>query len=242
MSLRLATLLFGLLPAMASCEEHSSYRYRLTVVVDTPDGPRQGSTIIEVHTGTQSIPVRSLTRRATGEAAVVDLGHRGLLFALPRGETDLDWADSVYAYLMPPPPPGSSVADVADYQVKTATSMKSPIRLPRYFNTPDERRKLSGYPLLVRFRDATNYRTLERVDPDNLADAFGVGVKLRMITVQITRDDPERRVIRYLPWLADIKGYFDENSQIIRRPDGTLKYQPNEFRNNLSSKDFDPEV
>jgi len=107
--------------------------------------------------------------------------------------------------------------------------------LPRYF--PSAGRGYlpeSGYPLLVRFRDASDYRTLERVDPDNLASSFGSGVTLRKITVQITQDKPERKVLRYLPWLPHVKGCFDKHCMMVR-PYG-------EFRNNLGSGDFDPEL
>lgn len=224
-------LLFFLLGA---CNEFPSYRYRLTVVVDTPEGPKQGSTVIEVHTHTEPLPGPHIQLSAVGEAAVIDLGQRGLLFALPRGDPDLDWASQVYTYLTPPPPKGLSTSEVASYSVDAARNSKTPIKLPRYFTTSDPSLIPSGYPLLVRFQDPSDYRTLERVDPDNLAATFGTRVRLRKMTVQITQDDRERRVIRYLPWLPDIKGPFDKDYMMVRKS--------GEFRNNLSSRDFDPEI
>lgn len=230
-----AVLLLVLLPAMGSCIEiFPSYRYRLTVVVDTPEGVRQGSTVIEVDTHTEPLPGPHIQRGAVGEAAVIDLGRRGLLFALPRGDTDLDWASQVYTYLNPPPPKGLSVSEVAAYSVNAARNSKAEIKLPRYFTTSDPHLRPSGYPLLVRFRDPSDYRTLERVDPDNLSATFGIGVRLQKVTVQITKDDRVRRVIRYLPWLPDIKGPFDKDYMMIKKS--------GEFRNNLSSPDFDPEI
>ncbi len=226
--------ILALFSILGACNEFPKYRYRLTVVVDTPEGPRQGYTIIEVRTSTQTLPGPGIRRDAVGEAAVIDLGRRGLLFALPRGDQFHDWAGQVYAYLTPQPARGLSASEVAASSVKAARDSKAPIILPRYLNTQDARLVLSGYPLLVRFRDPSDYRTLERVDPDNLAESFGSGVKLRRMTVQITQDYPERRVIRYLPWLPNIKGPFDKNYMMVR-PHG-------EFRNNLSSRSFDPEI
>lgn len=226
--------MLALLPTIGSCaESFPSYRYRLTVIVDTPEGSRQGSTIIEVRTHTEPLPGPSIHRDAVGEAAVIDLGKRGLLFALPRGDSFYNWAGEVYATLAPQPPNGLSVSEVAAYSVQAAQHSRDPILLPRYF-PGDRELPLSGYPLLVRFRNPSDYRTLERVNPDNLADSFGVGVKLRKMTVQITREKPERRVIRYLPWLPEIKGPFDKDYMKVR-PYG-------EFQNNLSSRSFDPEV
>lgn len=223
-------LLFFMLGA---CNEFPSYRYRLTVVVDTPEGVRQGSTVIEVHTSTQPLPGPHIQMKAVGEAAVIDLGNRGLLFALPRGDGYYNWADQIYSALTPDPPKGLSTSEVAAYSVQAAQNSRSPIVLPRYFPGSRETPR-SGYPLLVRFRNPSDYRTLERVDPDNLASSFGVGVKLRKMIVQITQDYPKRRVIHYLPWLHEIKGLFDKDAMKVR-PYG-------EFQNDLSSSSFDPEA
>lgn len=236
MSFKSAIVMLVLLPALCSCFQwYPKYRYRLTVVVDTPEGVKQGSAIIEVETSLQTLPGPGIRQHAVGEAAVVDLGKRGLLFALPRGERYYDWAGQLYSTLTPLPPKGMvDVAAIANFRVKAAQEAKAPIVVPRRFNMRSHRSDISGYPLLVRFRDPADYRTLERVDPDDLAAAFGAGVKLDKVVVQITHDDPERRVIKYLPWLRDIKGPFN--------PNYTKVPQDGSFQNDLSSKNFDPEI
>ncbi|MCA9499915.1 MAG: hypothetical protein KC588_12035, partial [Nitrospira sp.] len=45
------------------------------------------------------------------------------------------------------------------------------------------------YPLLVTFTDLTDPKTVEKVDPENLAATFGPGVSLKRITLEIT-DEP----------------------------------------------------
>jgi hypothetical protein len=59
--------------------------------------------------------------------------------------------------------------------------------VPREYPAPssnDEPR--SGYPLLVVFRDIGDPSSVERVEPTDLAAAFGPGYALRRITVQVT--------------------------------------------------------
>lgn len=63
----------------------ATIRYRLTLAVNTPEGIKTGSGVIEV---TYAKAVRLLgssaeiTTGVKGEAVVVDLGKRGILFAL----------------------------------------------------------------------------------------------------------------------------------------------------------------
>ena len=75
--------------AVAGCsltDQTPAYRYRLTVEVDTPDGVKTGSSVIEVDTevaGGYSIPTPGrVTNRVRGEAVTVDLGEGRVLFAL----------------------------------------------------------------------------------------------------------------------------------------------------------------
>src|SRR5690606_12946635 len=44
-------------------------------------------------------------------------------------------------------------------------------------------------PYLVRFRDISDPRTVEAVDPENLAVTYGPGVRLRRATIELTDDD-----------------------------------------------------
>src|ERR1700722_12734883 len=65
-----------------------SWRYRMTVVVETPEGIKTGSAVreISVHGGIHLLPEMSPRVDVEGEAIAVDLGVRGVLFALMRGE------------------------------------------------------------------------------------------------------------------------------------------------------------
>lgn len=191
-----------------------SYRYRLTVEVDTPDGLRSGSSVIEVSAalaGKYAIPdPGKLSIQVTGEAVAVDLGQRGMLFALLRSEKSTDWAGGVME-LVTPPPPITTKDRYAKWHARMVVNTGLH-ELPR--NSPlthwsfDPPIKPSDppkdYPMLVRFRNINDPKTVEQVDPDDLAKSFGPGVKLRRITVQITDEPVTRNIVKSLPWLPKI--------------------------------------
>ncbi|NMW32944.1 hypothetical protein HKD42_12810, partial [Altererythrobacter sp. RZ02] len=81
------------------------YRYRLTVEVETPEGLKSGSSVIEVQTniaGEYSIPTPGrVSQRLRGEAVTVDLDDGQVLFALLRSDSEADWAKQVMFLLTP---------------------------------------------------------------------------------------------------------------------------------------------
>ena len=71
------------------------HRYRLTIEADTPDGPRDGSSVIEVERRTRPAwipaPGPRTEYRVRGEAVFVDLGSgRNLVAGLAHGENAED--------------------------------------------------------------------------------------------------------------------------------------------------------
>lgn len=205
---------------LAACDAlgHSlpTYRYRLTVEVETPEGLRTGSSVIEVHTsmaGRYSIPTPGVIGyRVRGEAVSVDLGSRGNLFALLRTENDLDW-------------PGSIMFRMARTQTRVQTNdgHYDPVRifdarfsemlehrglleLPSEFPSPPFPKGMMARPLLVGFKDMADPRSVVKLDPDDLASTFGEGVRLRRITVQLTDDPVTTGISKKLPWLSTIHG------------------------------------
>jgi len=168
-----------------------TYRYRLTLEVATPEGVQSGSSVHEVlaittiHEGK-----RHAGGGTTGEAVAVDLGPRGVLFALLKQ------------------PPGSGGASEISYDVVSRAGVT------RLQDEPytDFARRVAAYtdvievhpadlPMLVRFRDINNPATVEKVDPNNLAKSFGAGVKLQRATLQITSDPVTTGIEKRLGWL-----------------------------------------
>lgn len=202
----------AILPACnASGHELPTYRYRLTVEVDTPEGLKSGSSVIEVRTelaGKVKLPdANGLRIEFKGEAVAVDLGPRGVLFALLRSESSVSWAGGVMERVTPPPPAATKVryakwhARMLANKGVHALHRISPFTLqPWERPKPDDPPK--DYPMLVRFGDITDPKTVERVNPDDLAASFGSGVKLRRITVELTDDPVTTGIEKRLEWLS----------------------------------------
>lgn len=199
LTLLLALLLGGC--GLAGEDRTPDYRYRLTVEIDTPEGLRTGSSVIEVEqnmgrsagTGFGKI----IMRRIRGEAVAVDLPGGHTLFALLQSEDETDWAGTVMHYLAP-----KAEDEKFEERFDNVLLIEGERELPRHWPPFAGGLILSGYPMLVRFADIADPKTVEKVDPDKLAAAFGTGVKLRRITVQMT-DDPVTTGIEWrLGWLT----------------------------------------
>jgi hypothetical protein len=214
---------------------YPDYRYRLTVEVDTPEGIKRGSSVIEVKTRRASknaIPSpRMLSYKVRGEAVTVDLGQRGLLFALLRSDTSSDWAAGAFESMAPPTPRDQAIGmdDEYGYRRAKALALTGPQVLPRWRESlvPNDRR--SGYPMLVRFADIADPASVSKVDPDALAASFGKGVNLRRITVERTEDELTTGIERRLEWLAQ---YY------AQRLDGERFGNNSKVANQLSSGAF----
>jgi hypothetical protein len=194
---------------------YPTYRYRLTVEVDTPEGLKTGSSVIEVATskgGDYAIPSpRALSYKVHGEAVTVDLGKRGLMFALLRSERLNDWAAAGLELVAPPTPDSVETDDEYGYRRARALALVGPQLLPRNEDAkgnPSFERSAppTAYPMLVRFGDITNPRTVAKVDPDALGKSFGKGVTLRKITVERTEDAVTSGIEKRLAWLPSQSG------------------------------------
>jgi hypothetical protein len=194
-------------------------RYKMTVVVETPEGIKTGSAVREVafNSGPKILPDASccFAGVSKGEAVVVDLGKRGLLFSLVPSE-------QVIYDAFPPPDDTEPLSktghryyhlDVAAIHyflsLKTGKAILSP----------------QQYPDFVRFRDLNDPKTIENVrridmntdeikkeDPRrpiiNFENAFGEGVDIKEVTIEITSDSVTTGIEKYLPWLTHVYGYI----------------------------------
>lgn len=198
-----AALALGLAFGLAACADDTpSYRYRLTVEVDTPQGLRSGSSVIEVEqsmgrsagTGFGEI----IMRRVQGEAVAVDLPDGRTLFALLRSEDETDWAGNVMQRLAP-----RIAGEQFDEQFDNVLLIKGEQELPRHWPPVAGGLVLSGWPMLVTFGDLADPASVTRVDPGDLAASFGEGVAIRRITVQLTDDPVTTGIEERLGWLSE---------------------------------------
>jgi hypothetical protein len=198
-----------------------NYRYRLTVEVETPEGLKTGSSVIEVRTamsGPNNIPTPgSLFTEIRGEAAAVDLGNRGYLFALLRSEQNLDWAHGALLQTVPAltiEELRQLPADADDFDIWMERLLAVPFEqkraLPRYVrygvSTVPTSGPPNGYPMLVQFDDPTTPATVKQVDADNLAAHFGDGVKLKSMSVTRTEAEVSKGIEKNLAWLKELNG------------------------------------
>ncbi|MDG6078622.1 hypothetical protein E3U23_05375 [Erythrobacter litoralis] len=210
------------------------YRYRLTVEVDTPQGLRSGSSVIEVETDVASattIPSPgSVSHRVRGEAVAVDLPDGRTLFALLRSGTDADWASRVMSMLAPDPP--DDVEDRFQARFDNLLALEGKLTLPRMWPPVGHLEERSAYPMLVTFGDIAVPTSVTEVDPDDLAATFGEDYALRRITVELTDAPVTTGIEKRLGWLPN---YFD------KMLDGRRLHSFDEdapFANELSQGDF----
>ena len=186
--------------ACASDDTAPDYRYRLTVEVETPEGLKTGSSVIEVKqrlVRAGSSPANmAVERRVRGEAVAVDLPGGKTLFALLRSDNNVDWASYVMQTLAP-----HLDSETFAQQLDNMLLLKGEIVLPRTFPPVGHLKERSAYPMLVTFGDLDDPTSVEEVDPDDLAATFGKGISLKRITVQMTDDPLTAGIERRLGWL-----------------------------------------
>lgn len=191
---------------LAGCGEKSSrYRQKITVVVDTPNGVRTGSSVIEVGYAEKPAWAQSFGGNgfwARGEAVAVDLGKGKTLFALlsppvQRG-ADLAWyqsrliMDALRAGAVSDPviPSKSIDYSVAAHQAIGRSNVE--LILP-----------ISLYPTLVTFRDNLTPASVENIDPNDLSSKLGPDFQLKAITVKVTDEPVSFGIEKKLPWLRE---------------------------------------
>lgn len=177
----------------------SSYRFRMTVEVDTPQGPRSGSSVLEITSGLQNLPGKGKTPVTflTGEAVAVDLSDEKTLFALTSDLPSGGGLEGGITRLFKPDAIGP------DAFVASVTKLGRSDQAGRTVELPHEL-----YPKLVTFRDIQDRMSVEAVDPANLVESFGPKVTLRRITAVLTNDKLTTGIQRRLP-RPDARGFFN---------------------------------
>lgn len=185
-----------------------AYRYKLSIEMDTPQGRKSGSNVVEVRfqqrkgsAGTRSI------RTVRGEALYLDLGDgRRPLIAL------------LTSRVRPTDKPGHARArcwgDNAPfcwqklYDFK-ATDFDDNGYNPGFAELARQRGArplpVSDLPDLVTFDDVDDPRTVKAVDPEAPYLALGDGVSFRTVTLEITDAPLTEEIEKRLPWLVGMK-------------------------------------
>ncbi len=185
----LAGLASGLALAGCGLFGGNSYRYKMTVEVETPQGLKTGFAVREItYTKGIRLPDASgVSAKQRGEAVAVDLPGDQTLFAL--------LSMNGYQTLQ---------AAFGDDSDETLNAAQKDGRTVELRPIPDRISEQSGYPVLVTFQDLADPQSVKRVDPENLAASFGEGVVLMQITVQMTDEEVSTGIEKRLGWLPNV--------------------------------------
>jgi hypothetical protein len=172
-------------------------RYRLTLEADVAGHHAVGSGVIEVTREDNRRLFGSLGgfgAEVRGQAVILDLDDRGLLFALLRGSREL-------------PENKNHPMNVLFYAFPTLIKPQDYLAALRELKAlhPTADLPFDLLPMLVRFRDLSDPASVEQVQPNDLAAAFGPGVELKKATIAITDDPVTTGIEHKLPWLAGLQ-------------------------------------
>lgn len=184
-----------------------TWRYQITVEIETPEGIKSGSAVREVRAKKNiaqwlNPDVRHMSYEVIGEAVIIDLDERGMMFAL------INW---------------NSYGEVHNaFPYKTLDSAQ---RVKYYRNLkPGQKAELkTSHPQIVMFKDLNDPNSVQLVlgrrfnvktqkhDPvDDFETIFGKSVRLKQITIEITNDRVTWGIEKWLPWLGIVGGgYLD---------------------------------
>lgn len=203
-------------------------RYKMTVEVETPEGIKTGSAVREISMVSRPMLLGESNdthvKLEKGEAVVVDLGQRGVLFSLLTNPAGTSASHPIWA-LFNAFPSLCPEGDVSRCGIRYYSALK---------DTGQVEIKEKDYPMLVRFRDLNDARTVERaiemevcLDPesvnssfcikkDRFEEFFGQGVRLRSIKVEITEEIPSvGNVEKILPPFQPNANRFSRNDFIV---------------------------
>lgn len=208
----------------------SHKRWKVTILVDTPSGPRSGSAVVE-SSSSDGVPGIGGSYSVKGEAIAVDL-PRGTLFALVDFNTRYGfwkqadncdrrtWSAEQKAHggvsadfpVTPAQQARFDACNVREKQMRAERQVALDKQLP--FILPRE-----NWPQLVRFVNPQDASSVRAVDPDHLGAGFGEGTRIRTITIQQTDDRRTHEIVKRLPWLDGPGGGFPPYEPVIAKRD-----------------------
>jgi hypothetical protein len=188
----------------------ATVRYKLMIEVALDGVPKSGAGVIEVTYSKNNDPISSaeFSVDVRGEAVIVDLGPRGKLFALLKEGTD-SRSGPEYILFRAFNFPGGAMPSPVNRGLSQLKQLSGKVDLP-----------LTSLPLLVRFRDINDPKSVEEVDPLDIGKSFGGGAKLVRATIEIvpvaiwplnsfgvTGEPITRGIDKKLIWLNHLDSY-----------------------------------
>ena len=207
--------------------QNYNWRYKMTVTVDTPEGEVSGSAVRQMGNNYQVTfpPEASNYGEVSGEAVVVDLGERGVLFVLISDKSDhrfyhtfpTPWGGGGetpegYEYYASLPMGAKAEMPLSAWmpQLVTFTDMDDPKSVTLVYKQ-DSCREQETLPEACKDNPKGSFLTLDRFE-----ELFGEGVSIRDITLEIT-DEP-------VTW-GVVDEYLPDVKQMVREEWKNLSYK-----------------
>lgn len=187
---------------MSMAYPSASWRYKVTVEIETPEGLKTGSVVRELRFRSEpkifpEQPGFNISTR--GEAVVIDLGERGIVFGL-------------VSDLMTPAfeNPYNHLGHVKDYH--KYIEFYDDLEIGKSNVLPSEK-----WPKFVMFKDINDPKSVvlvrgyvfdgksqENVIEDNMAELLGNDVTIKTVSVERTSYEVTHEAERWLSWLSKL--------------------------------------
>ena len=197
-----------------------TYRYRMTVEVETPEGVKTGSSVIEVHTEQfNSWNIGGYTGNTTtkGEGVIVELDKDKTLF-VHYYDADHILSD-ILQYVFP-------MLGVDEKAKKTAFHIYNIREIRKYYGTlKNSKGEVSEkkFPTMLAVINKDNQDDIRMVNSENMEEVFGEGIKLKRVVIEMTQNavtkNPLNSILRpkisgyeYRQTMNQVKKNFNTNN------------------------------
>jgi hypothetical protein len=183
-----------------------TWRYKMTVTVETPEGIKTGYAVREVGNSASRIKIGGTPESTPrifykGEAVVVDLGDRGTLFAISSGyKMGVDHSMRIFYRAFDGKTTFEGIRRLNRLPIGTKVTL-DPIDYPVLVTFKDMNDPKSVIPIVESQSGRIDSRALNR----GMEDKFGKDVRLKAVTLEITDEPVTWGIVdQYLPWLKKL--------------------------------------
>jgi hypothetical protein len=214
---------------LAGCSQ--SYRYKLTLAVNTPQGIKRGSTVVEVLFYDVSFPERGTMHELRGEALCLDLGPGARpLVALLTSQLHPKYDHGRLLHWTRDAGPALDLLSQLNGQALSVDYVNDLPRIARMRGP--HRIAPADLPDLVTFADVNDPKSVIEVDRNDLQATLGPDIAWNEITIESTGEPVTTGIVRKLPWLP---AYYEKNLRLDGSDLGAL----HTLANILDWSDFD---
>lgn len=209
-----------------------TWRYKVTVTIQTPEGLKTGYAVREMHVVhvPNILPEVHSSIDIRGEAVVIDLGKRGVVYAVMGTDEQYTLFN---AFLLDGATTPSGIRYYKSLKPGTSVSLdwKHRPMLVTFKNPADPQTVESVYHVTTKIsppHDDSDY-----VVSDTLEKTFGVGVHLKDVTVEITDERVTENIKKKLIWLNEL-----QQTKSRLSGNNSIAITTNNLSDNLASGSF----